>query len=86
MLGFSQLTEGYPTAMNIITFKLFPEISVIQVYVLYFFVVEIIEENTNFDSMMFYFWCEKISPLQQVVIKICFTLLIFVDTGAEIAQ
>ena len=26
---------------------------------LYFFVVEIIEENTNFDSMMFYFGARK---------------------------
>ena len=26
---------------------------------LYFFVVEIIEENTNFDSMMFYFGVRK---------------------------
>ena len=27
---------------------------------LYYFVIEIIEENTNFEFMMFYFWYEKL--------------------------
>ena len=54
--------------------------------VLYFFVVEIIKENTKLRFNDVLFWCKKIRRLHQVVIKLCCNLLIFVDTGAEIAE
>ena len=53
---------------------------------MYFFVVEIIEENTKLRFNDVLFWCEKIRLLHQVVIKVFCNLLNFVDTGAEIAE
>ena len=53
---------------------------------LYFFAIEIIEENTKLRFNDVLFWCEKIRLLHQVVIKLFGYLLIFVDTGAEIAK
>ena len=53
---------------------------------MYFFDVEIIEENTKLRFNDVLFWCEKIRLLHQVVIKLCCNLLIFVNTGAEIAE
>ena len=53
---------------------------------LYFFDVEIIERNTKLRFNDVLFWCEKIMLLHQVVIKLCCNLLIFVDTGAGIAE
>ena len=52
---------------------------------LYFFDVEIIEENTKLRFNNVLFWCEEIRLLHQVVIKLCCNLLIFVDTVVEIA-
>ena len=53
---------------------------------LYFFSVEIIEENTKLRFNDVLFWCETIRLLHQVVIKLFCNLLIFMDTGAEIAE
>ena len=49
---------------------------------LYFFVVEIIEENTKLRFNDVLFWYEKIRLLHQVVIKLC-KLLHFVDFAAQ---
>ena len=57
-----------------------------QLYLLYFSYVEIIEENIKLRFNDVLFWCEKISLLHQVVIQLCCHLLIFADTGAEIAE
>ena len=49
-------------------------------------VITVGEENTKLGFNDVLFWCVKIRLLHQVVIKLCYPLFIFLDTGAEITD